>query len=130
MITQNEFKELNANINLLIKKTSNVDEIAQFESWQNLNDSNTPLNLIFEDETSIAFKKITEDRKMQLVYKSKQKHTITITCNQIKLEKLANQESKFILIAFLLQLLIFLSTQYFEFSIEGSNRDEKSKKKK
>ena len=49
---------------------------------------------------------------------------------QIKLEKLANQESKFILIAFLLQLLIFLSTQYFEFSIEGSNRDEKSKKKK
>ena len=49
---------------------------------------------------------------------------------QIKLEKLANQESKLILIAFLLQLLIFLSTQYFEFSIEGSNRDEKSKKKK
>ena len=62
--------------------------MAQFKQWKSRNDTDGALNIIFEDETSIAFKKITEDRKMQLVYKIKQKHTITITCNQIKLEKL------------------------------------------
>ena len=47
---------------------------------------------------------------------------------QKELETLSKQESLIILIAFILQLLIFLSVQYFEVTIEGQNAKRTKKK--
>ena len=47
---------------------------------------------------------------------------------QKELEALSKQESLIILIAFILQLLIFLSVQYFEVTIEGQNAKRTKKK--
>ena len=47
---------------------------------------------------------------------------------QKELEVLSKQESLIILIAFILQLLIFLSVQYFEVTIEGQNAKRTKKK--
>ena len=45
-----------------------------------------------------------------------------------ELEILSNKESKAILFAFLIQLIIFFSSQYFEFSVGQANEKKNYKK--
>ena len=47
---------------------------------------------------------------------------------EIDLKKFSNQESLIILIAFILQLIIFISVQYFEVTMETANAKRTKKK--
>lgn len=63
-------------------------------------------------------------------YFSRKKNETEKIINNLEndLKKFSNQESRIILIAFILQLIIFLSVQYFEVTMESSNA-KRSKKK-
>jgi len=126
-----------ANFNIIsknksIKKAVIIPEPTYNQELYDLKDQNYYLKF---KEYLIEVYKIMEDQRLILINfglnftseNLKEINTEIIKINN-ELEILSNKESKAILFAFLIQLIIFFSSQYFEFSVGQVNEKKNYKK--
>ena len=74
------------------------------------------------------FKLIFTNFNIQYFSRKKTETEEAILKMENKLKNYSNQESVVILVAFFLQLLVFLSVQYFEVTVESANAKRTAKK--
>ena len=118
--------------NKTIKKAVIIPEVTFNQELYDLKDQNYYLKF---KEYLIEIYKIMEDQRLILInfglnftsVNLKKINTEIIKINN-ELEILSNKESKAILFAFLIQLIIFFSAQYFEFSVGQVNEKKNYKK--
>ena len=118
--------------NKTIKKAVIIPELTFNQELYDLKDQNYYLKF---KEYLIDIYKIMEDQRLILInfglnftsVNLKKINTEIIKINN-ELEILSNKESKAILFAFLIQLIIFFSAQYFEFSVGQVNEKKNYKK--
>tara|TARA_B100000787_G_scaffold29324_1_gene19525 strand:+ start:89 stop:1255 length:1167 start_codon:yes stop_codon:yes gene_type:complete len=118
--------------NKTIKKAVIIPELTFNQELYDLKDQNYYLKF---KEYLIDIYKIMEDQRLILInfglnftsVNLKKINTEIIKINS-ELEILSNKESKAILFAFLIQLIIFFSAQYFEFSVGQVNEKKNYKK--